>query len=123
MRLDFGAMPLRAKARSLAHSTDGFLEYVYYSATNRLLRGDPQQYPARMLMVLVSHTKDTEKEIDRVVQMEAAGQPVRFEWVAQAPGAGVDPGVPMATGDKVADEWERAIAAGQIPDDWIVKED
>lgn len=118
MSVGFGAMEPKDKARALAHDEIGFFEVVYLRRAGKLAR-PMHDYDPLTLRALLLHWEDTKIEIDRIVDHFEADKPYSFVWYEQAPGAGVDYDVPIVTGDPVVDAWEKDLAEGRIPDDWI----
>lgn len=111
-------MPPREKARALVYSQRGRLEFLHLQRTKRLAR-PMMEYDALTLNALLLHEKATLQEIDAVqIALDAGRDPV-FRWYPRPQG---DYDGPPMTDDPVINEWERVIAEGKIPDDWIGKE-
>lgn len=74
------------------------MEHAVYLATGRLAR-PADQYPLMVANAILFHSEDAQDALKAAAQRN-------------------DPDAPKRTGDELADEWERQIARGELPD-WL----
>jgi hypothetical protein len=116
MRPGFGDQPLGKIAEMLTNDWKMVLEHIYLQKTGKTAK-DFQDYHPVTLGVLLSG------KIGETLEARQPGSHPAPEKTKKSVGRWGPPTIgkrkgfstPISTGDPVADEWEREIAAGKIP--------